>query len=514
MTNQPPVQAAPDASGERANREAKLQHLRQLGLDPYLAPKFPKSHKNTAVHEAFAHLQPDERTELTVAVAGRVMAIRNSGMFIDLVDDTVKLQIYTGKEDVQGRFATVMKALDLGDIIGVRGTVRRTKRGEITVDTTEIVVLAKALEPPPEKWHGLKNVEQRYRHREYDLIGNDESRQTLRTRFRVIQSVRNFLSGEGFLEVETPMLHSIPGGAIARPFITHHNALDIPLYMRIAPELHLKRLVIGGLSEKVFEINRCFRNEGISPRHNPEFTTMELYQAYADYEDMMDIAERTIAQAAITATGGTRVKFGEHEIDFTPPFRRATMLGLIEEHGKVKLEGLDDAQARDAAKQVGVAIAPGASWGKVVEACFEHFVEPNLIQPTHVVALPKAISPLAKANHANPAIAERFETFCNTWEIANAFSELADPQEQRARFEDQQSQRDGGDDEAHRIDEDFLKAQSAGMMPMGGLGIGIDRLAMLLTNSPTIREVIAFPTLRPRSEDQGAEGVADDAAEV
>jgi lysyl-tRNA synthetase class 2 len=271
--------AAPAASGERANREAKLQQLRQLGLDPYKAPKFPKSHKNAAVHERYAHLQPDERTEDEVAVAGRIMAMRNSGMFIDLVDDTVKLQIYTAKEDVQGRLAPIMKALDLGDIIGVKGTVRRTKRGEITVDTKEIVVLAKALEPPPEKWHGLKNVEQRYRHREYDLISNEESRQTLRTRFRVIQGMRQFLSDEGFLEVETPMLHSIPGGAIARPFITHHNALDIPLYMRIAPELHLKRLVIGGLSEKVFEINRCFRNEGISPRHNPEFTTMELYQA-------------------------------------------------------------------------------------------------------------------------------------------------------------------------------------------------------------------------------------------
>lgn len=491
--------SAPDAPGERANREAKLQQLRSLGLDPYVAPKFPKSHKNAAVHEAWAHLQPDERSDDSVAVAGRVMAMRNSGMFIDLVDDTVKLQIYTAKEDVQGRLGPMMKLLDLGDIIGVRGKVRRTKRGEITVDTDEIVVLAKALEPPPEKWHGLKNVEQRYRHREYDLIGNEESRATLRTRFRVIQTVRQFLSGEGFLEVETPMLHSIPGGAIARPFITHHNALDIPLYMRIAPELHLKRLVIGGLSEKVFEINRCFRNEGISPRHNPEFTTMELYQAYADYEDMMDITERTIAAAAIAATGGTKVTFGEREIDFTPPFRRATMLGLIEEHGKVKLEGLDDATARKAAKDAGAPVDPKASWGKVVEACFEHFVEPNLIQPTHVVALPKAISPLARASHANPAIAERFETFCNTWEIANAFSELADPQEQRARFEDQQSQRDGGDDEAHRVDEDFLKAQSAGMMPMGGLGIGIDRLVMLLTNSQTIREVIAFPTLRPRA---------------
>lgn len=503
MTEQPI--SDPASSGERANREAKLQQLRAAGLDPYLAPKFPKSHKNAAVHDAYAHLQPDERTADTVAVAGRVMAIRNSGMFIDLVDDTVKLQVYSAKDDVQGRLATVLRALDLGDIIGVRGTVRRTKRGEITVDTGEIVILAKALEPPPEKWHGLKNVEQRYRHREYDLIGNEDSRRTLRTRFRVIQTVRQFLSGEGFLEVETPMLHSIPGGAIARPFITHHNALDIPLYMRIAPELHLKRLVIGGLSEKVFEINRCFRNEGISPRHNPEFTTMELYQAYADYEDMMAITERTIAAAAVAATGGTRVTFGEQEIDFTPPFRRASMLDLIREHGNVSLAGLDDAQARAAASAAGIAVAAGASWGKVVEACFEHFVEPNLIQPTHVVDLPKAISPLAKANHARPEVAERFETFCNTWEIANAFSELADPAEQRARFEDQQGQRDGGDDEAHRIDEDFLRAQSAGMMPMGGLGIGIDRLVMLLTNSQTIREVIAFPTLRPRGAGEGAD---------
>ncbi|HEX6958238.1 MAG TPA: lysine--tRNA ligase [Ferrovibrio sp.] len=512
MTDQnPSAHPTPEASsGERANREAKLEQLRQLGLDPYTAPKFNKTHKNAAVHDAYAHLQPDERTGDTVAVAGRIMAMRNSGMFIDLVDDTVKLQIYTAKEELQGRLAPVMKALDLGDVIGVRGTVRRTKRGEITVDASEIVVLAKALEPPPEKWHGLKNVEQRYRHREYDLISNEESRQTLRTRFRVIQAMRQFLAGEDFLEVETPMLHTIPGGAIARPFVTHHNTLDIPLFMRIAPELHLKRLVIGGLSEKLFEINRCFRNEGISPRHNPEFTTLELYQAYADYNDMMSIAERLIAHAAITATGSTKVKFGEHEIDFTPPFRRASMLDLIKEHGRIELAGLDDAAARSIAKQAGVPVDDKASWGKVVEASFEHFVEPNLIQPTHVVALPKAISPLAKANHENPEIAERFETFCNTWEIANAFSELADPQEQRARFEDQQSQRDAGDEEAHRIDEDFLKAQSAGMMPMGGLGIGIDRLAMLLTNSPTIREVIAFPTLRPRT---GASGTADTSGE-
>lgn len=503
MTNHPTLESG--ATPERANREAKLQQLRDQGRDPYNAPKFPKSHKNEAVHAAYAHLQPDERTEDRVAVAGRVMAIRNSGMFIDLLDDTVKLQVYTGKEDVQGRHAPVMKALDLGDIIGVHGTVRRTKRGEITVDTAEITILAKALEPPPEKWHGLKNVEQRYRHREFDLIGNEESRTKLRTRFRVIQAMRRQMAEEGFLEVETPMLHTIPGGAIAKPFVTHHNALDIPLFMRIAPELHLKRLVIGGLSEKVFEINRCFRNEGISPRHNPEFTTLELYQAYADYEDMMAIVERLVAHAAVVATGSTRVKFGEHEIDFTPPFRRGSMLGLIAEHGGIDLTGLDDAAALAAARRAGVDIATGANWGKVVEACFEHFVEPNLIQPTHVIDLPKAISPLAKADPERPAIAQRFETFCNTWEIANAFSELADPQEQRRRFEEQQAQRDGGDDEAHRVDEDFLKAQSAGMMPMGGMGMGIDRLSMLLTDSATIREVIAFPTLRPKGADEADE---------
>lgn len=488
------------AIGERAGREAKLAQLRSLGLDPYAAPKFPKSHKNAAVHQNYAHLQPEERTEDVVAVAGRIMAIRNSGLFIDLLDDTVKLQVYTSKDRVQGDLSPVMKALDLGDIIGVRGNVRRTKRGEITVDLAELVVLAKALEPPPEKWHGLRNVEQRYRHREFDLIGNEESRTTLRTRFRVIQSIRQFLTGEAFLEVETPMLHNIPGGAIAKPFVTHHNALDIPLFMRIAPELHLKRLVIGGLSEKVFEINRCFRNEGISPRHNPEFTTIELYQAYADFADMMDISERLIAQAAIAATGSTRVTFGEHALDFTPPFRRATMLDLIHEYAGIALDGLDAAAARAAAIGAGIGVEPTASWGKVVEACFEQKVEPNLIQPTHVIDLPKAISPLAKANPLRPHIAERFETFCNTWEIANAFSELADPQEQRARFEDQQSARDAGDDEAHRIDDDFLKAQSAGMMPMGGLGVGVDRLVMLLTNSTTIREVIAFPTLRPRHD--------------
>ncbi|MDP9126783.1 MAG: lysine--tRNA ligase, partial [Pseudomonadota bacterium] len=392
----------------------------------------------------------------------------------------------------------LLKLTDLGDIVGVTGIVRRTPRGEITVDATTMTVLAKALEPPPEKFHGLKDIEARFRHREQDLAATPRTRETLRSRYKMIAGMRQFLYERGFLEVETPMLHVMAGGAIAKPFVTHHNKLDMPLYLRVAPELHLKRLVIGGLSEKVFEINRCFRNEGLSPRHNPEFTSLEVYQSYVDFTTMIDLVEELVHGAALALHGTPKVKYSDVEIDFTPPWPRKAMADLVREYAGLDLYAHPEAEsARDAAKAIGVATAPGLSWGQIVEAAFGEKVEHKLIQPTHVVDLPKDISPLAKAWPDRPQVAQRFETFVNGWEIANAFSELNDPREQRARFLDQAEQKRGPDDPPHPIDEDFIKALAFGMPPMGGMGMGLDRVAMLLTDSPTIREVIAFPTMRP-----------------
>jgi lysyl-tRNA synthetase class 2 len=376
--------------------------------------------------------------------------------------------------------------------------VRRTPRGEITVDVEELKLLSKALEPPPEKFHGLKDIEQRFRHREQDLVATQRTRDTLRTRYKMIAAIRQFLTERGFLEVETPMLQVIPGGALARPFTTHHNALDMPLYMRIAPELFLKRLVIGGLSEKVFEINRNFRNEGLSPRHNPEFTMLEMYQAYVDFTTMIDLTEAIVHHTAMVLHGTSKVKFAEVELDFTPPWPRRGMLDLIKEFTGVDfLQHTDGDKAREQAARIGVKTDPGFGWGQVVEAVFGEKVEEKLIQPTHVIDYPKTISPLAKTWVDRPQIAQRFETFVYGRELANAFSELNDPREQRARFLEQAEQKRGPDDPPHPIDDDFIKAMSFGMPPMGGMGMGMDRLAMLMTDSQSIREVIAFPTMRP-----------------
>jgi lysyl-tRNA synthetase class 2 len=419
-------------------------------------------------------------------------------MFIDLLDASDKIQIFHDLKSADEKKLELLKLLDLGDIIGITGLVRRTPRGEITVDAKEIHLLSKALEPPPEKYHGLKDIDARYRHREQDIATNMQTRETLRARYRMISATRRFLEDLGFLEVETPMLHVIAGGAIAKPFVTHHNALNIPLYLRIAPELHLKRLVIGGISEKVFEINRCFRNEGLSPKHNPEFTTLELYQAYVDFTAMINITESIVEHLARTLHGSTKVTYGDKEIDFTAPWPRKSMTDLIKEHTGTDFQTLTDPkEARDAAMKLRVHIEEGLSWGQIVETVFGEKVEDKLIQPTHVVDLPKEISPLSKAWPDRPHVAQRFETYVNGWEIANAFSELNDPREQRARFLEQAEQKRGPDDPPHPIDDDFIKALSFGMPPMGGLGIGMDRLAMLLTNSSSIRDVIAFPTMKP-----------------
>jgi lysyl-tRNA synthetase class 2 len=483
---------------ESGRRLARLEELTAKFGNPFDITTFGKTHSAVAVKEKFASLAAGEKTDQRVSVAGRVMAIRNDGMFIVILDDTDRLQIFHDIKAIDEKRKELLGLLDLGDIIGVEGVVRRTPRGEITVDAEKLTVLSKALLSPPEKFHGLKDVEARFRHREQDLVATPRTRETLRARYKMIAAIRQFLYDRGFLEVETPMLQTIAGGALAKPFITHHNALDIPLYMRIAPELFLKRLVIGGLSEKVFEINRNFRNEGLSPRHNPEFTMIELYQAYVDFTTMIEITEAIVHHVALKLHGRAQVKYGDRTFDFTPPWPRKGMVDLIKEHTGLDLYAHPDpADARAQAERIGVKTESGISWGQVVEAVFGARVEDKLIQPTHVVDLPKEISPLSKAWPDRPHVAQRFETYINGWEIANAFSELNDPREQRARFLEQAEQKRGPDDPPHPIDDDFIKALSFGMPPMGGMGMGMDRLGMLMTDSPTIREVIAFPTMKP-----------------
>ncbi len=377
--------------------------------------------------------------------------------------------------------------------------MRRTPRGELTVNATGLTLLAKALRPLPEKYHGLADIELRYRQRYLDLIMNPQSRETLRRRSQIIAAMRAWLLGRGYLEVETPMLHTIPGGAAAKPFITHHNALDLELYLRIAPELHLKRLVVGGLADRVFEINRCFRNEGLSPRHNPEFTSLELYEAYVDYTAMMTLTEQIVAHVAEAVTGGTQIAYGGTAIDLSPPWPRRSMAELVLEATGIDFLAIADAPAaRAAAAHLGCALGGNENWGQALEAAFAARVEDRLIQPIHVTGFPRDISPLAKADRSDPRLVERFETYVYGWEIANAFSELNDPLDQRARFEAQMLARAAGDEEAQPLDEDYVPALEYGLPPCGGLGIGIDRLVMLLTDSPSIRDVIAFPTLRPR----------------
>ncbi len=491
----------PASSGledEKARRQARLETLTAAFGDPFLVTRFAKTHSAAALKAQFVSLAAGDRTDTPVSVAGRIMALRNGGMFLDVLDDTDRVQVFHDLKNLSPERKAWLELLDLGDIVGVAGTVRRTPRGELTVDATEGQVLSKALEPPPSTFHGLKDTDTRFRRREQDLVANPRSRQTLRARFTMIATLRRTLESRDFLEVETPMLHTVAGGALARPFVTHHNALDMPLYLRVAPELHLKRLVIGGLAEKVFEINRCFRNEGLSPRHNPEFTSVEIYQAYADFRTMLDLTETLVYEAAMALHGTPRVTFDGDVLDFTPPWPRKSMTELIREHTGFDFAALPDAdEARGAAASLGVHVDPSFDWGRTVEAVFAAKVEDRLIQPVHVVDLPKSLSPLAKAWPDRPEVAQRFETYINGWEIANAYSELNDPREQRARFEAQANERRGPDEPPHPVDESFLSALAFGMPPMAGLGIGIDRLAILLTDSTSIREVIAFPTLRP-----------------
>lgn len=487
-----------DSTDYRQIRLNKLDIVRDLGIDPYPSD-FRKDSKAKGILEKYSYLESGEKTEDFVMVAGRIMAIRNSGLFIDLHDDSDKIQVFSHKNNLTEVNRELLKTLDLGDIIGVKGKVRSTPRGEITIDSVEVTLLSKSLLTLPEKYHGLHDVETRYRQRYVDLIVNERSREILRYRSTIISSIRSYLLDLDFLEVETPMLHPIPGGAIAKPFITHHNTLDMDLYLRIAPELYLKRLLVGGLSEKIFEINRCFRNEGISTRHNPEFTSIEIYQAYVNYEEMIQITENMINRIVQKINKDNVIVYGDKSLNFAAPWQRKSMSSLVlEKTGIDFMQIHNDEEAREAARKLSLKIDDNFGWGKSLEAVFAEKVEEFLIDPIHVTELPAEISPLAKVSKHDSRVTDRFETYINGWEIANGFSEINDPIDQLNRFNDQTKARESGDDEAHHIDNDFITSLEYAMPPAGGLGIGIDRLVMILTNSASIREVIAFPTLRHR----------------
>ena len=494
-----PVTTTSDAETRlREARLAKLEKLKALGVNAY-PYKFDTTATAAGLHDKYKDLALDVLTEDRVTVAGRIRAYRNDGMFIDLHDNTGKIQIFSHADYLAPGMKDILECLDIGDLIGVEGAVRRTKRGELTINASTITVLAKTLLPLPDKFHGLADTEACYRQRYLDLIMNDESRATLRARSHIIRAVRETLLIRNFMEVETPMMQVIPGGAAAKPFITHHNALDIDLYMRIAPELYLKRLIVGGLNDRVFEIGRNFRNEGISPRHNPEFTMMECYQAYSNMDGMMELAETIFENACRAVTGSAEVDFAGTRLSFKGPFKRARMVDLVKDKTGIDFLAITDVkEARAAAKKAGAEITGKELWGQCVEKVFGDLIEGTITQPTHVTHHPRDISPFAKADPTDSRLTERFETFCMGREIGNAFSELTDPQDQMARFVDQMQQREAGDDEAQMIDHDFVTALEYGLPPTGGLGIGIDRLVMLMTGSQTIRDVILFPTLKPR----------------
>ena len=480
----------------RQRRLEKLAELVDRGVNPY-PYTFDKNADAVDIQEKYKDLEAGQETEDRYAVAGRVMAIRNTGMFIDLMDSTGKIQIFSHKDNMDEELIKTLKLADVGDLIGFYGTVRRTPRGELSIKATSYKMLAKSLQTLPEKFHGLTDVETRYRQRYVDMIANDKTRDTFQKRSKIITKLREFLNNDGFVEVETPILQTLASGANAKPFNTHHNALDMDLTLRIAPELYLKRLIVGGMSERVYEIGKNFRNEGIDTRHNPEFTMIELYQAYADYNDMMTLTENLVAFVAQEALGTTKIQYGENEIDLTPPWDRKTMLGSVKDATGIDFMEMYTAdEAREKAQELGIHVDDDMNWGQIVEAVFEETVEPSLIQPCHIIDYPREISPLAKVHRENDRLTERFETRVNGWEIANAFSELSDPIDQRYRFEAQALAKANGDEEAMEIDEDYINALEYGMPPTGGMGMGVDRLVMLLTNSPTIRDVIAFPTMR------------------
>ncbi len=477
-------------------RHEKLANLKESGNDPFLITKFDFNNDSANIKSNF-----EEFEGKTVKIAGRIIARRIMGKasFVGLSDSTGKIQLYIKRDDVGEDIYASFKKWDIGDIIGVEGTVFKTQTEEISVHATSITLLSKSLLPLPEKFHGLKDNDLRYRQRYVDLIVNPEVKNNFVIRSKFIKFMRNYLDNMNYIEVETPVLNTIVGGAAARPFITHHNTLNIPMYMRIATELPLKRLIVGGM-DRVYEIGRIFRNEGMDPKHNPEFTTVELYQAYADFHDMMDIAEGIISGAAKEILGTYEVEWLGEKIDLTPGWRRLTMVDAVKEYAGIDFGAItDDAEAVEAAKAIGVELDDTAdkTWGNALYACFDQRVEEKLIQPTFITMYPVEVSPLTKASPEDPRLTERFELFVCHSELANAYSELNDPIVQRERFMKQLELRDRGDDEAEMLDEDFLTAMEYGMPPTGGMGIGIDRAVMLLTGADTIREVILFPTMKP-----------------
>jgi len=481
-------------------RREKLRRLRARGIDPY-PPRVRRTHTAAEAVVAFEMHErehPDDDAP-DVAVAGRVRSMREMGKaaFIDLRDGSGRVQCYL-RRDLLGDQWPLLEDLDLGDFLGVEGRMMRTRAGEPTVEARRLQVLAKTLRPPPEKWHGIHDVEIRYRQRYLDLMANDEVRRIFETRAAIVRSMRRYLDERGFMEVETPVLQPEAGGAAATPFQTHHRALDQYFYLRIAMELHLKRLVVGGF-DRVYEIGRIFRNEGVSWKYNPEFTMLEAYQAYADYGDIARMVEEMVSSIAVDVTGGTEVAFGEHQISLKPPWRRVTMREILIEHAGIDFE---EFRTRDTLlaelQRRGLEVDPGWSWGKLIDEAFSHYAEPALIQPTFLLDYPKEISPLAKSKPDEEGIVERFEVFAGGYELGNAYSELNDPIDQRQRFETQARLHAAGLEEVETLDEDFLVALEHGMPPTGGLGMGIDRLVMLLTGQTSIREVILFPQLRRR----------------
>lgn len=473
----------------------KMHKIEEHGWKPF-GYRFLYTHRAADIAAQFDELSEKE-TE--VKMAGRIMAIRGHGKtcFMDMQDKTGRIQVYVRKDVIGEENYTLIKLMDIGDTVGITGTAFRTHMGELSIKANSVEMLSKSLRPLPEKWHGLKDVETRYRQRYVDLIVNPEVRDTFVKRSQIIRSVREVLDSHDFLEVETPILNTIAGGAAARPFISYHNALDMQVYMRIAPELYLKRLIVGGM-DRVYEMGRVFRNEGIDNRHNPEFTSVEIYQAFADYRDMMDLTEEVVVKTAEKVLGTTTINYEGTTIELASPWKRMSMIEAVKEYsGKDFTDVTDLEEARAIAKELNVAIEPSFGIGKIINACFEEYVEDKLIQPTFITGHPKEISPLAKSNPENPEITDRFEAYIYGREICNGFTELNDPIDQKERFLKQVEERANGDEEANMMDEDFVNALEYGLPPTGGLGIGIDRLVMFLTNSSTIRDVLFFPTMKP-----------------
>ena len=512
MAEEKNIHPETDLNEQMQVRLDKMHKIEEKGLKPF-GYRYEYTHRSGDVKEQFDALS---EAETEVKLAGRVMALRGHGKtcFMDMQDKDGRIQVYVRKDVLGEDNYALIKMMDIGDTVGVTGTVFRTHMGEVSIKASALEMLSKSLRPLPEKWHGLKDVETRYRQRYVDLIVNPDVRDTFVKRSQIIRSVRNVLDSHGFLEVETPILNTIAGGAAARPFISYHNALDMQVYMRIAPELYLKRLIVGGM-DRVYELGRVFRNEGIDNRHNPEFTSVEIYQAFADYRDMMDLTEEVVVKTAEEVLGTTKIVYEGTEIELASPWKRISMIDAVKEYaGKDFTNVTDLEEARAMAKEINVEVEPTWGIGKIINACFEEYVEDKLIQPTFITGHPKEISPLAKSNPENPEITDRFEAFIYGREICNGFTELNDPIDQRERFLKQVEERANGDEEANMMDEDFVTALEYGLPPTGGLGIGIDRLVMFLTNSSTIRDVLFFPTMKPLKGEQHVEAVPVEAQEV